>query len=59
MDPCVQVREPRLKLCFVVPPRQPIHPWCGLALEREERGAEQIDIDVVEERGEPFLLPCP
>ncbi len=40
MDPCVQVCEPRLKLCLVIPPRQTIHPWRGLALEREERDAE-------------------
>jgi hypothetical protein len=28
-------------------------------LEREERGAKQIDADMMQERGEPFLLPCP
>jgi hypothetical protein len=55
----VQGREPRLKVCLVVPPRQPVDSRRGVALEREERGAKQIDVDVVQERGEPFLLPYP
>ena len=31
----------------------------GIAFEREERFPEQIDVDVVEERGELLLLPLP
>jgi hypothetical protein len=54
----MQIREPGLEVCRVVVPCQPVHSRRGLALEREESGAAQIDIDVVQERGEPFLLPC-
>ena len=59
VDPVVQIREVSLKICLVIPPRQPVHAWRGIALEREERFPEQIDAEVVEERGEPFLLPVP
>src|SRR5438477_2319558 len=57
MDPGVQIREPRLEICLVVLPDQPVHPGGGVALERVERHPQQIDTDVVEERREPFLLP--
>jgi len=57
MDPAVQVCEPGLEICLVVLPGQPVHPGGGIALEREERHPQQIDADMVEERGEPFLLP--
>jgi len=59
MDPVVQIREVSLKVCRVVLPRQPVHAGGGIAPEREERFPEQIDAEVVEERGEPFLLPVP
>ena len=59
MDPVVQIREVLVKICLVIPPRQPVHAWRGITLEREERFPEQIDTEVVEERGEPFLLPVP
>ena len=58
LDPIEQGHEPRLNVCLVVPPRQPVHSWRGVALEREERDSEQIDVDMMQERGEPFLLPC-
>jgi hypothetical protein len=51
------IPEPGLEIRLVVPPGQPVHPGSGVPLEREERLPEQIDADVVEERGEPFLLP--
>ena len=54
-----RVLEPRLKVCLVVPPRHAIHPGSGLAPERVERRPQRVDIDMVEERGEPFLLPLP
>ena len=41
------------------PPGQPINTRCRVALEREEGHPEQAATDVVEERGEPFLLPLP
>src|SRR6266404_5684583 len=56
-NPCVQIFEPGLELCLVVPPCQPVHAGCSVSLEREERQPEQVDADMVEERGEPFLLP--
>jgi hypothetical protein len=49
--------EPGLELCLVVPPCQSVHAGCSVSLEREERQPEQVDADMVEERGEPFLLP--
>jgi hypothetical protein len=55
----VQVREPGLKVCFVVLPRQSVHSGSGIAFEREERHPQQVEADVVEERGEPFLLSSP
>ena len=58
LDPIGQGDQPRLKVCLVVPPRQPVHSWRGVALEREERDSEQIDVDMMQERGEPFLFPC-
>jgi hypothetical protein len=59
LDPSVQVLELMLEVCLVVLPCQPIDPGCRISLEREERHPEQAEIDMVEERGEPFLLPLP
>ena len=55
----MQVLEIALEVCLVVLPRQPIHAGRGVLLEFEERLLEQFDADVVEERGEPLLLPFP
>jgi hypothetical protein len=52
MDPSVHVLEFMLKVCLVILPRQPIYAGCSIRLEFEERLFEQIDVDVVEERGE-------
>src|SRR6516165_10749914 len=45
------------------PPRSPaMSPrprGCGLALEREERRPECVDVEMVEKRGEPLFLPVP
>src|SRR6202158_187890 len=57
MDPCMQISEVSLKVCRIGLPRQPVHPGGGVALEHEERFPEQIDAEVVEERGELLLLP--
>ena len=59
MDPVVQIREVSVKVCLVVLPGQPVHPRRGVPLESEERHPEQVEAEVVEERGEPFLLPLP
>src|SRR6516164_4771930 len=55
----MQISEVSVKVCFVGPPRQPVHARGGIAFEREERLPEQIDAEMVEERGEPLLLPEP
>src|SRR3984893_4784764 len=59
MDPCMQLLESALEVCFVVPIRQPVDPGRSIPLELAECLPEQINTDVVEERGEPFLLPFP
>jgi hypothetical protein len=59
MDPFVQVPEPRLKVRLVVLPRHAIHAGSRFAPERMESRPERIDIDVMEKRGELFLLPQP
>ena len=59
MNPLMQISEVAVKVCFVGPPRQSINAGGGIALEREERLTECIDVDVVEERGELLLLPLP
>ncbi len=59
MNPLMQISEVSVKVCFVGPPRQSIDSRRGVFLEFEERLAKQIDADVVEERGEPLLLPFP
>jgi hypothetical protein len=53
----VQIFEIMLKIYLVVLPYQTVHPGCRVPLEGMERHAEQVDADVVEERGEPLLLP--
>src|SRR5690348_10078952 len=59
MNTAVQFPEPKLQACCVVIPGHAIHTGGGLALERIECHPERIDIDVVQERGEPFFLPLP
>src|ERR1700741_4367686 len=59
MNPLVQISEVSVKVCFVGRPRQSIHPRGGIAFEREERHPQAVDADVVEECGEPLLLPLP
>src|SRR5215510_7705581 len=57
LDPSMQVLEIALKVCLVVVQRKPIYARRTIRLEFEERFFEHIDVDVVEERGEPLLLP--
>ena len=59
VNPSVQIFEPRLKLCLVVLPRHAVHAGGGVTPEGEERLPEQVQAEVVEERGEPFPLPLP
>jgi hypothetical protein len=57
LDPAVQILEIALKVCLVVLPRQPIYARRSVLLEFEERPFKQVGADVMEERGEPLLLP--
>ncbi len=59
MDPFVQVLEPKLKVRLVVFPCHAIYSRGSFALERIERQPERLDVDMVEKRGEPLLLPLP
>src|SRR6516164_6959884 len=59
MNPLMQISEVSVKVCFVGWPRQSIHLRGGIAFEREERHPQAVDADVVEECGEPLLLPLP
>ena len=59
MHPRVQVREVSLKVCSVGAPRQVVHARGGIALEHEERFPKEVDAEMVEECGEPLLLPLP
>jgi transposase len=59
LDPCVQSLKVALEIRLVVPPAQPVYAGRSVPLKLVERKPEQIDADMVEERGEPFLLPLP
>jgi hypothetical protein len=53
----MQVLKIALEILLVVPPGQPVHAGSGILFKFVERLVEQIDADMVEERGEPLLLP--
>ena len=55
----MQVLDIVFEVCLVVLPRQPIHAGGCVLRQRVERLLQQFDGDVVEERGEPLLLPFP
>jgi len=59
LDLSGEVLEIGLEFRLVVPPCHPVHAGSGLALEREERRPECVDVEMVEKRGEPLLLPVP
>ena len=59
MDPGMQVLKITLKVLLVVPTCQSIDPRCSVLLEFKECLFEVISTNVVEERGELFLLPLP
>ena len=61
MDPAAQAFEARLEpIAAVILPRHAIDAGSRLALEREVGFPKLVGVDVVQERGEPFLLlqPC-
>src|SRR4029077_19548450 len=53
----MQVLDPTIEVRFVIPPGQPIHSRRRFSLKCEECQPEQFDAEMVQERGEPFLLP--
>jgi hypothetical protein len=55
----MQILDPEFEIRLVVVPRHTIHAGGGFTLKRVERRPERIDTDMVEERGELFLLPLP
>src|SRR6266702_3629728 len=57
MDTCMQVLKVVLEMLLVVPPRHPVHTRRGMFFKREELRFEQVGVDVVEQCGEPLLLP--
>src|SRR6516164_7483889 len=59
VDRSVEVLEVGLEVRLVVLPCHPVHARSGLALEREERRPECVDVEMVEKRGEPLFLPVP
>src|ERR1700720_1571652 len=55
----MQILDPEFEIHLVVVPRHTIHAGGGFTLKRVKRRPERIDTDMVEERGELFLLPLP
>ena len=56
MDPSVQIPEVVLQIPPIVLPRHAVHPGRGPRVQRPIGRPEAIDIDVMQERGEPRLL---
>jgi hypothetical protein len=59
VDPSVEVLEIGLEVRLVVLPCHPVRARSGLALEREERRPQCVEVEMVEKRGEPLFLPVP
>ena len=59
VESCVSFLDPMVEVCRMGPPCQPIHAGGGLSLEGEERRPQHLTAEMVEERGELFLLPFP
>src|SRR5258707_14540136 len=57
MNASVAVLEISFEVLLVFRPRQSIYSRCSVFPKLEERLIEQIDADVVEERGELLLFP--
>src|ERR1700756_407384 len=53
------VLEIGLEVRLVVLPCPPVHARGGLALKREERRPQCVDVEMVEKRSEPLFLPVP
>ena len=59
LDPSVEDLEIAPEVCLVVLPCHAVDTGGGFAFERVERRPERVDVDMVEKRGEPLLLPLP
>ena len=59
LDPCVQVLDTMIEALFVGLPRHAVDAGSRVTLQRVERCSQHLGIDVVQKRGEPFLLPSP
>ncbi|MCA3226317.1 MAG: hypothetical protein ING52_12595 [Burkholderiales bacterium] len=59
LNSLVQAAQVALKARLVVQPCHAIHSGCGTALERQERIPQQVDRDMVQQRGKSLLLPPP
>jgi len=59
VDPSTQILDPEFEVRLVILPRHTVDARGSFALERVERRPERINIDMVEERSELFLLPLP
>jgi hypothetical protein len=57
MNASMQVLDIAIEVLLVFRPRQTVYARCGLLFKFEECLIEQINADVVEERGELLLLP--
>jgi len=60
VDPMHEIGELAVEIGLVVSPCQPVDPRSRVTLQGVERVPESIEVDVVQERGEPPLLmqPC-
>ena len=56
MNPGVQIPKVLLEILPVVVPRHAVHPRRGLRPKREVRRPQAIDVNVMQERGEPHIL---
>jgi len=59
VHPGVQVPKIRFEVLPVVVPRHVVHPRRGLRPKHEVRRPQAIDINAMQERGEPHILVLP
>ena len=53
MDPTVEIAQATLHTVFVLLPRQAVDAGRGMPLQGMEALAEQVDVDMVQQGGEP------
>jgi hypothetical protein len=57
MDPVVQILDPAIEVRLAILPCQSVRSGCDVPPQAMERRPQHRDVDVVEKRDEPFLLP--